>query len=1218
MKKFTFLMIALLCAVVTFAAGPKKQFTKLPFAPAKTSVQLGKQFSANKLAKNVNKRGVAKTRASRRAVAAADLEGTYLWEYAQADECVQDPTTVEGTAGSADVTISAGAQEGTVTISGMFDNDLTGTIDNDYGVIVVEGGQIIGTSQYGDYALYGLFYYEGDADYEAGWYYNDIYIDINNDGTLIFEDWLVRVLTGGQYDGYSLTPYWMPESTLTPAEAPQVVVAPVGLEFKEYAMTYTDYNEKAASGTAYVGIDGTDVYIKGFSSYIPDALIKGTKDGNTITFPANQFLGNYAGYNSYFIEEAVFTYDAGNDTYTATGDVYSILGGKYIDVYATNPVLKGVVEKAVMPANPAITALTNGQYGYYINFNVPNVDVDGNGMVASKLSYIIYTDIEGKISPLTFTPDTHIKLTENLTEIPYGFTENYDFYDKLIYLNDLYSADWNNLGIQSIYRGGGEENATEIQWFHIKDYAGDTFDPSTIDLPEYVYDFNDGTLQGWTTIDADGDGYNWGLRGYGVDGTNAAYSQSYVKDVGALTPDNYLVSPKMVLDGCITFYACAQDAAYPAENFAVAVSTKGNKDAADFENVQVWTLTASRMANAPRRAQGNWYEYSVDLRAFEGKEGYVAIRHFNCTDQFYIVVDNIKLKSSNVQQPDIVVDPAEGMIDALSTITLTFNNYAVKAVEGAKAQLYMNGGEEPVATANITIAEAKYLTIAFAEQTAKGEYTVVIPAGSVKNTTADELLPELTYSYSIYPKELVKLPVGVETETWYYTASAAYDAVKGAEVKVAVDGTDIFIQGISQDMPDSWIKGTIDTGTGTATFDYGQYLGYNETYGYDLWFVPTTDGSTATKGIFDYDAEKGVLSTNSYIVISVEPNKVSYFEYYYNVEITRDAPEVPVTVEVPEDLVTQPYFLTAFDSYYQEDVTREVLVGRYGENEVYIQGLSEYIADAWVKGTIDENNVVTVPATLLGVYESFFGDEELTSEATTFTYDPVADKYTADAFISVGGDGYAWDKLESVVLTKVTEVAATPAAPSVKDFVLIGVDDNNNTTDTDGNPIFVTYPHVDFNIPTEDVDGNQMVQDKLSYVIYIVDEKGEQKELTLTTGLYVKLTENLTEIPYKFTDDYDIYTGGSIVYLNQDPNEIITWKKIGVQSIYRGLGEENRSDIGWFDIVAYLKEEGVTGITEVAAKADSKNTVIFDLQGRRVAKPTKGLYIVNGKKVLVK
>lgn len=47
------------------------------------------------------------------------------------------------------------------------------------------------------------------------------------------------------------------------------------------------------------------------------------------------------------------------------------------------------------------------------------------------------------------------------------------------------------------------------------------------------------------------------------------------------------------------------------------------------------------------------------------------------------------------------------------------------------------------------------------------------------------------------------------------------------------------------------------------------------------------------------------------------------------------------------------------------------------------------------------------------------------------------------------------------------------------------------------------------------------------------------------------------------------------------------------------------------------KEAEATGISNVKTAADTKDAAVYDLQGRRVKQPTKGLFIVNGKKVLV-
>ena len=45
---------------------------------------------------------------------------------------------------------------------------------------------------------------------------------------------------------------------------------------------------------------------------------------------------------------------------------------------------------------------------------------------------------------------------------------------------------------------------------------------------------------------------------------------------------------------------------------------------------------------------------------------------------------------------------------------------------------------------------------------------------------------------------------------------------------------------------------------------------------------------------------------------------------------------------------------------------------------------------------------------------------------------------------------------------------------------------------------------------------------------------------------------------------------------------------------------------------------GTTGISEIEKMRNVENETFYDLQGRRVAQPTKGLYIVNGKKVVIK
>lgn len=263
----------------------------------------------------------------------------------------------------------------------------------------------------------------------------------------------------GYYTNINLT-----KGAVKPIELPEDLVA------ENYIMISKDYYDQDASRPAHVAINGDEVYINGFCRYLPDAWIKGTMTDGKVTFEGGQYLGTYANYDFYFMDEgATFTYDTEADKFVADGDIYTYYGSSYSD-YFKNLVITKVIEKAGMPANPSISQIYKGQYGDMVIFNVPLVDVDGNPLVADKLSFQFFTDVEGTVSPLTFKTAEYSKLTEDMSIIPYGFTEDYDFYDGQIYLN-MDHSDWNRIGIKSIYEGGGETNETEIQWLVIKEYT---------------------------------------------------------------------------------------------------------------------------------------------------------------------------------------------------------------------------------------------------------------------------------------------------------------------------------------------------------------------------------------------------------------------------------------------------------------------------------------------------------------------------------------------------------------------------------------------------------------------------------------------------------------------------------------------------------------------------------------------------------------------------
>ena len=170
---------------------------------------------------------------------------------------------------------------------------------------------------------------------------------------------------------------------------------------------------------------------------------------------------------------------------------------------------------------------------------------------------------------------------------------------------------------------------------------------------------------GWTALDADGDGHSWFAYDHSKDTPNdymghpnsfdrmSAESASY--DNGPLTPDNWLISPQVPLKGKLSLWAKGVDADYPAEHFAIYLSTTG-KDVADFTTVLIpETVT-----------QSVFTEYTADLSAYAGQVGYIAIRHFNVTDEWSLGVDNITITDDWVEADGVTSPYTLDGLDGLS------------------------------------------------------------------------------------------------------------------------------------------------------------------------------------------------------------------------------------------------------------------------------------------------------------------------------------------------------------------------------------------------------------------------------------------------------------------------------------------------------------------------------------------------------------------------
>ena len=187
----------------------------------------------------------------------------------------------------------------------------------------------------------------------------------------------------------------------------------------------------------------------------------------------------------------------------------------------------------------------------------------------------------------------------------------------------------------SIYFFGDVDRSPNlIGIYALGDYAPVVPEPPEGDI--YV-DFNDG-INRWNTIDADGDGFNWEVRqNYGNDENPYSMTSASVNPISdeALYPENYLVTPYKLDCEQIVFNACVQDDTHPAEHLGVAISTTSDTNPADF--TVVWETDMSA------KTVGEWQNFNIDLRAYQGQDIYVSIVHFNCSNQFMVNIDDIIL-----------------------------------------------------------------------------------------------------------------------------------------------------------------------------------------------------------------------------------------------------------------------------------------------------------------------------------------------------------------------------------------------------------------------------------------------------------------------------------------------------------------------------------------------------------------------------------------------
>lgn len=195
------------------------------------------------------------------------------------------------------------------------------------------------------------------------------------------------------------------------------------------------------------------------------------------------------------------------------------------------------------------------------------------------------------------------------------------------------SSPVNNVNVNDFVPTNGDydlymyDGTQELQWINFKLLGSQSYDFST-----------DPFNNGWTAIDADGDGLNWEYDDR--DGFMTSYSYYDREDIYA---DNYLVSPQIMVNEStlLSFKAYVTYDRIP-ETFKVLLSTS-NKNVEDFTE----TLGQGEYSIDNEDAE----TFTIDLSEFAGQNVYVAFYHYLADDaragSEQLIIDDVEFVNEN-------------------------------------------------------------------------------------------------------------------------------------------------------------------------------------------------------------------------------------------------------------------------------------------------------------------------------------------------------------------------------------------------------------------------------------------------------------------------------------------------------------------------------------------------------------------------------------------
>lgn len=417
-------------------------------------------------------------------------------------------------------------------------------------------------------------------------------------------------------------------------------------------------------------------------------------------------------------------------------------------------------------------------------------------------------------------------------------------------------------------------------------------------------------------------------------------------------------------------------------------------------------------------------------------------------------------------------------------------------------------------------------------------------------------------------------------------------------VRRSADGTKIFFDNLTPGFNGdentegySWVEGKVDGND--ITIPAGQVLYKSPSQTLYLQVVTIDEYGQVDEFLadvhFTIDGDKIVQADNSLRISVFEDgetqDEAGFFIFMNNFEMMPIG-DIPV-FNPPSDATVEQWMLTG------DSGSRFVKVARSG-NDVYVAGFSEMAPDDYVPGVIADGKlsfrsayILTSNAQkyirLIGAREGEPDESGLPQLVMTPTYEFDVNEAEDCFTLNPAGDYiveasyFNFNMLNGISNVKLFryagDVAATPATPEI-------------TMWSEPDRL------LQFTVPCSDVDGNFINPDKLTYRLYLDGEP-----FVFSTDDYQFIETPMTDIPYDFTEYYDIYSNGETKTVYLHAPEFTT---LEVESTYTVDGDARSSARAFF-----------SGIDDIVGNdPEIVEETITDLLGRPVTDPAPGTLLL--------